>query len=120
MTIEVLIAAALALTYAMFHTKEPLLGFPSAIFWWIFGGYAYTISTATWDIEYFVFFASMFMGVFSALAAYAIRKRDLAPPDAWEEDGKYIDEEPDIKIEEPDQYEYIPRRERIAQEKKEK
>ena len=72
-----LIAAALALTYGMFHAKEPLLGFPSAIFWFILGGHAYQLSTATWDIEYFIFFAGMFMGVFSAYAAFAVRKRDL-------------------------------------------
>lgn len=84
------------LTLAMFLAREPLLGFPSAIFWGIFGGYCFTQSAAEWDIYYFLFFASAFgMTIFSMLAAYAIRRRDLAGPDA--DEGKYVDEEADTE-----------------------
>ena len=103
---------ATVLTFCMFHTRERMLGFPSAIFWWLAGGWIYTLSTAAWDIHFLIAFSMIFIGVFAAYAAFALKKKDLEEPDAGEDDGKFIDEEPDIKIEEPDQYEYIPRRER--------
>ena len=81
---------AVGLTIAMFTTRNSLLGFPSAIFWWVLGGYAYQRSVATWDTDYFIFFSAMFVGVFAAFAAYALRKKDLAGPDA--DKGAFIDE----------------------------
>ncbi len=82
---------AMALTYAMFAMRQVMLGFPSAIFWAILGAYSYTLSAATWDIYYFLFFASLFMAIFSMLAMYALRSKDIEGPDA--DEGEYIDEE---------------------------
>jgi hypothetical protein len=81
---------ALGLTVTMFATRNMMLGFPSAIFWGILGGYAYIQSAATWDWQYILFFASMGMVIFSLFAAFALRKKDLAGPDA--DKGKFIDE----------------------------
>ncbi len=84
---------AVAITAIMFGTKERMLGFPSAIFWAIFGGYCYTLSTTTWDLYYITFFAALGMTIFSMYAAYALRRRDLEPKEEdWEDSGKMIDE----------------------------
>lgn len=80
----------LGLTIAMFVTKNVMLGFPSAIFWGVLGGYSYLQSTTTWDWQYILFFASMGMAIFSILAAYTLRKKDLSGPDA--DKGAFIDE----------------------------
>ena len=76
-----------------------MLGFPCLIFWAITGGYCYQESATTWDMYYFVFFASMFMGVFCAFAAYALRTKkeeaeegDLYFDEGGDDDVKYIDE----------------------------
>ena len=90
-----LVLLALGLTIAMFVTRERLLGFPSGIFWFIFGGYNFILSTATWDIYYFVGFASILgMGVFAIYSAFALReKRDSIGDESMEKgDGGYIDE----------------------------
>ena len=94
-----LLAIALALTFVMFLSRNMMLGFPSAMFWAIMGGYCYTQSTATWDIWYFLFFASAFgMTIFCALAAFALRtkKEEEAEGDEFIDEGKedlhYIDE----------------------------
>jgi len=90
---------ALGLTVAMFATRNSMLGFPCLIFWAILGGYAYTQSTVTWDWQYFLFFASIFMGVFCAFAAYALRTKkeearegDLFFDEGGDKDVKFIDE----------------------------
>ena len=94
MTLLALILVAMGLTVAMFITKNMLLGFPSAIFWGVLCGFAYTQSLATWDWQYSLFFASGGMIIFSCLAMYALRKRDLEPKEAdWLDSGKYVDEE---------------------------
>ena len=81
----------LGLLAVMFAKREVMLGFPSGIFWAILGAYAYTRSTGDWsDWNYVFFFACMMMAVFSFIAMYALRKRDLAGPDA--DEGGYIDE----------------------------
>ena len=82
---------ALGLTIAMFATKNFMLGFPSGIFWAIIGGYAYQQSASTGDWQYLLFFASMGMVIFAILAAFTLRRRDLAGPDEAD-DMKYIDE----------------------------
>jgi len=94
-----LLAIAVALTWAMFSSRNMMLGFPCAMFWAIMGGYCYTQSTATWDIWYFLFFASAFgMTVFCALAMFALRtkKEEKAEEDEFIDEGKedlhYIDE----------------------------
>ena len=81
---------ALGMTVAMFATRNMMLGFPCAIFWGIFGGYAYLQSATTWDWQYILFFASMGMVIFSLFAAFALRKKDLEGPDA--DRSKFIDE----------------------------
>jgi len=94
-----LIVVTVALTCVMFASKQVLLGFPCLIFWAITGGYCYQESVATWDMYYFVFFASMFMGIFCAFAAYALRTKkeeaeegDLYFDEDGDKDAKFIDE----------------------------
>ena len=81
---------ALGLTIAMFATRQMMLGFPCLIFWAILSGYSYQQSTATWDIYYFLFFGSIFMGIFCALAAFGLRtkKDELKEGDAFIDEGK--------------------------------
>ena len=99
MTLLALVLLALGLTVAMFVTRQMMLGFPSALFWAIVGGYAYTESSIPWgDWQYFLFFASLGMTVFTALAAYGLRtkKEELAEGDEFIDEGKddvkFIDE----------------------------
>lgn len=95
MILIILIIGALPLTYVMFLTRNSLLGFPSAIFWALLGGHAYTLSTTAWgDIEYYIFFASMGLAVFCMFAAFTLRKKDLDSPDI--DKGEFIDEEGDV------------------------
>lgn len=89
-----LIAIAVPLTWAMFLSREAMLGFPCFIFWAVTGGYCYTISVYDWDIYYFVFFASFGMAIFCAFAAYGLReKRDTIADEEMEKgEGEYLDE----------------------------
>lgn len=94
-----LIVIAVALTCAMFATRQMMLGFPCLIFWAVTGGYCYHESVATWDMYYFTFFASMFMGIFCAFAAFALRTKkeearegDLFFDEGGDRDIKFIDE----------------------------
>lgn len=86
---------AVALTCTMFVTKNSMLGYPSAMFWAIFGAYSYTLSTIPWgDTYYFLFFGAMGMAIFSVLATFALNKRDLEPEKKDLADSiKYVDEE---------------------------
>ena len=86
----ILAVLALRLTITMFIAKQSLLGFPCGIFWAISGAYAYQQYVAVWDLWYLIFFASMGMLIFTIFAAFALRKRDLAGPDA--DEGSFIDE----------------------------
>lgn len=85
-------------TFALFITKEYMLGFPAVIFWGILGGFSYAESAATWDIHYFLFFASMGMAIFCSIAMYVLRtgKEEEAIGDELIDEGKdttqYIDE----------------------------
>ncbi len=92
-----LIVLVLGLTVALFVTRNLMLGFPCVIFWAILGGYTYGLSVVTWDWQYSLFFASMGMVMFSAIAMYALRNKDLSGPDA--DKGEFIDEEqePDLR-----------------------
>lgn len=95
MVLLALIFLPLGLTIAMFWTRERMLGFPCGIFWAILGGYAYTLSEATWDIYYLLFFASAFgMVIFTILAAYGLRERrdTIAERELEKGEGDYIDE----------------------------
>jgi len=95
MTLLALSILALGLTAAMFATKNMMLGFPCVIFWGVMGGYSYTRSSTTWDWQYLLFFAAMGMAIFSAIAMYALRKRDLDPPKGdYLDSGSFIDEGP--------------------------
>lgn len=97
MLLSILSVTAIALTCAMFATRQVMLGFPCVIFWGILGGYCYQQSVTTWDSYYFLFFASMGMVIFSAYAMYGLRPEDISGPDA--DKGKYFDElkEPDLR-----------------------
>lgn len=95
----ILLAAAVILTWAMFSSKSSMLGFPSAIFWAITGGWSYQQSAAVWDIYYLTFFASFGMTIFSMFAAYALRTKkeeaeegDLYFDEGGDKDVKFIDE----------------------------
>ena len=88
MLLSVLAALSVFMTCTMFAIRQSMLGFPAAIFWAILGGHAYTQSTATWDIYYFVFFASLGMAIFSMYAAFALReRRDTIADDEMDEEG---------------------------------
>ena len=80
----------LGLLIAMVMSRNPLLGFPAALFWAIFGGYAYTQSAIPWgDWQYYVAFGSLAgMVPFSALAAYALREKKDTLYDEETEDGE--------------------------------
>ena len=89
---------AVALTVTMFYTKEAMLGFPSAIFWAILGGYVYGESAVAWDWQFLMAFACLLgMVTFTSLAAYGLReKRDAIGDEGMEHgDGGYFDEEKD-------------------------
>ena len=101
MLMALLAFVAVVLTVAMFATRRMLLGYPSAIFWAIIGGHAFNESTATWDIYYLIFFASLAgMVPFCVLGMYALReKRDTIGDEEMERgDGGYIDERSEPKI----------------------
>jgi len=85
---------ATALTVFMFVTQQMMLGFPSAIFWAVFAGLCYQNSTATWDIYYLTFFASMGMTIFSMYAAYGLRTKR----EEQMEGDTYIDESKDDMV----------------------
>lgn len=92
-------AIAAALTYTMFHSKNMMLGFPSAIFWALTGWQAYTISTTAWDFYSTLGFACIAgMTVFSFTAMYALRtkKEDIESGDEYIDEG----EEPEVFIDE--------------------
>lgn len=103
MILSVIGFIAVMLTIAMFATRQMMLGFACVMFWAIFGGYAYTLSTATWDIYYLIFFAGAFgMTTFTAISAFALRERKDNKTDKGEyidegkgEDERYLDDEPD-------------------------
>ena len=94
----VLMLIAVALTWAMFHSRSVMLGFPCLMFWAILSGDAYLLSSAVWDIYYFLFWGSIGMAIFSAFAAYGLRtkKEELADGDEFIDEGKddmkFIDE----------------------------
>lgn len=102
MLMATLTVIAVVLTTTMFATRQAMLGFPSAMFWAILGGYAYTQSTVPWGDIYFYFaFASLLgMTTFCALGAFALRERrdtiaDVEMQDeeeGGEEEGAFIDE----------------------------
>lgn len=98
MILFMLITVAVALTCAMFATKQMMLGFPSVIFWAIAGGQAYMISTALWDIYYFIAIACLLgMTIYCSLAMYGLR--DRKPTLGEIEDGsKFVDEGKDTAL----------------------
>ena len=80
---------ALGLTMAMFHSRNMMLGFPSAMFWAILGSYAYTQSTIPWgDWQFFLCFACAFgMVIFCVLAMYGLREVKDTEAEGEEEEG---------------------------------
>lgn len=54
---------AMGLTVGGMAVQQNFIMMIAAIFWFLSAGFAYTQSTAAWDIYYLIFFASMFIGV---------------------------------------------------------
>ena len=83
---------AVILTYTMFQSRNSTLGFPCAIFWFIFGAHCYGLSTVPWvDVYFYLFIASSLgMTIFCALAAYGLREQK----DVESDEGEFIDEQP--------------------------
>ena len=101
MLLATLAFIAVFLTFTMFHTRQPMLGFACVIFWALVGAQAYTLSTVAWgDIYYYIAFSSLLgMTTFSALSAFGLReKRDslgdmsMEGTEKTEKSGKYFDE----------------------------
>ncbi len=90
MLLATLTVLAASLTVTMFATKQSMLGFPFFIFWSLLGGYAYTASTVTWDLYYLLFFASLGMAMFCAIAAFALRtkKEERQAGEEYTDEGK--------------------------------
>ena len=102
MILLALVLLAIGLTGVMGTTKNPMWGFPCAIFWAILGGYAYVETTGFWppqDWQAFLAIGSLLgMVPFSVIAAYALRtkKEELAAGEEYIDEGKddvkFIDE----------------------------
>ncbi len=76
---------AVILTLVMFQSKESMLGFPCALFWFLFGIQAYTLYAVMWDVYYCIFFFSCLgMMPFSVYAAFGLREK----PDALETENE--------------------------------
>ena len=92
-------AIAVALTLAMFTSKQSMLGFACAMFWAIFGAYSYSLSIGAWgDIYFYTAFASMFgMVAFTALAAFGLREKldAIGEQEVEQGDGELIGEKPE-------------------------
>ena len=86
---------AVILTVVLFAAKQPLLGFPSAIFWALFGADCYILRATATDIYSIMGFAS-FLGMvtFCAFGAFAVReKRDsIGDVELEHGDGPLFDE----------------------------
>ena len=83
------------LTVGMVATRERMLGFPSAIFFALLGGYSYTLSASAWDIFGIIGFACLLgMVTFTIYSSFALREKRDAIADKELEDGEggYIDE----------------------------
>jgi hypothetical protein len=98
MLFGILAIIVVALTVAMFATKQSMLGFPCLIFWALLSGYSYQQSVTTWDLYYLLFFSSMGMAIFCTFAAFALRtkkeERQVGEEyiDEGEDDSRYADE----------------------------
>ena len=77
MNFAVLALIPTILTFAMFTSRNEMLGWPCAGFWFIFGAYNYMVKAASdyTDINYVLFwFSCVGMTIFCALAAYGLRE----------------------------------------------
>src|SRR3972149_4755972 len=73
--LALMIFAAVVLTGTMFASQRANLGWPSAIFWGLAGGQAYSLRVTTWDIYGLIGFACLAgMFLFIPLAALGMRK----------------------------------------------
>ena len=93
-----LVFIAVMLTITMFNTRQAMLGFACAMFWFVLSGYAYTQFTTAWvDIYYYLFFGAAGMAIFTAIAGFALReRRDTFADEEMDEEGAgegtFIDE----------------------------
>lgn len=86
---------ALVPTIAMFALKSgrQILGFTAAGAWLLLGIFAYTKHTATWDIEYALFWLSMIMVLACSLIPLTLRENteyDVTVDDVGDDDDKEI------------------------------
>ena len=92
----ILLAGAVGLTFAMFHSKHPMLGFPCFILWALAGGYSYTLSS-DWDFYRVMAFAFILgMGSLCLFGAWDLKRKSqsIGEVEMDKGDGKLIDEKP--------------------------
>lgn len=89
-TLIILGSIAVSLTMAMFLSRQAMLGFAAAIFWFLFGAHCYTYSIATWDLYFLISFGSILgMGFLCIYGAFGLReKRDVDT-----DEDEFIDEQ---------------------------
>ena len=100
MLLATLAGVAVLLTCAMVMSKQAMLGFPSTLFWALFGGQAYTLSTSVGDIYFLTALASLLgMTFFCMFGANALRTKkeeakegDQLIDEGADKDVKFIDE----------------------------
>lgn len=92
----IFLAIALTLTAFTFWFKKIALGFGAVFGWLLVGVYAFTLSEATWDVNYGLFWFGMGMVVVTAILLLGMREKE----DVLEEK-----DETDAFIEERDVYE---------------
>lgn len=91
-----LLLASIGLTGFMFYSKNSMLGFPCLILWSLTGGICYLFSSSETMTTYetilkLMGFAFLFLGIFAAYAAFAIRKRELSPKKRdWDDSVPFV------------------------------
>lgn len=79
MLLATLVFTSVALTCVMFLSRQSMLGFACAIFWFVAGAHSYTLVTgAPWVDIYFYLFIACTLGMtpFTIYAAFGLRGRD--------------------------------------------
>ncbi len=85
---------ALGLTIAAYYFKKQVLAFAAAGLWFFYGFYNYQMSASEWDLNYGIFFFSMFMGIASIVEVMFIRQRK-GEDDLTKVSSTFEDDEPD-------------------------
>jgi len=99
-----IVAVILAIAAFVLKSGRRILAFASAGFWVLAGIHSYTLSEATWDIHYGLFWVSMGMVAAMVLMAAILREKKEIEPEIFDEvTGERID---------PEDKEVKPRRQR--------